>query len=183
VTEERARGRTEVRPARRRRSFGEIVRGEIRELTPLVIYFFIALNVVGFTRTLILKEYGISVSTFVNASIGSLIVAKVVLVVGFLPFMEPFPRVPVIYNALWKTFLYVLGAIAFQILEKAIPLLLRHERLAPTWEQLATPHFWVIQIWLTILFLVFCTFRELFSVLGPARTKEIFLGIRASRGA
>ena len=34
---------------------------------------------------LIVREYGISVSTFVNASIGALVVAKVMLVVGVLP--------------------------------------------------------------------------------------------------
>ncbi len=67
------------------RSLGEVVKGEIRELTPVVIYFFLALNVLGFTRALILREYGISVSTFVNASIG------------------------IVHNVLWKTLLYMLA--------------------------------------------------------------------------
>ena len=165
------------------RSVREIVKDEIRELTPLVIYFFVALNAVGLTRALLLREYGISVSTFVNASIGALVVAKVVLVVGVLPFMEPFAKIPIIYNVLWKTFLYMLGAFAFQVLEKALPLFLRRESLAPAWALLGEPRFWAIQIWLVILFLVFCTFRELVHVLGPARAKEIFLGIRASRRA
>jgi hypothetical protein len=164
----------------RGRSLGDIVRGEIRELVPVVIYFFIALNVLAFTRSLILREYGISVSTFVNASIGAIIVAKVVLVVGVLPFMEPFPKVPIVYNVLWKTLLYVLGAIVIQVLEEALPLLVRHESLAPAWHLLGTPNFWAIQIWLTILFLVFCTFRQLSDVLGPRRAREIFLGIRSS---
>jgi hypothetical protein len=166
-----------------RRSLGEIVKGEIRELIPVVIYFFVALNVVGLTRTLILREYGISVSTFVNASIGAIIVAKVVLVVGVLPFMEPFPRIPIIHNVLWKTLLYMLGAFVFQVLEDVVPLLLRHESLIPAWDRLGTPHFWVIQIWLSILFLVYCAFRELCHVLGPARAKEIFLGIRSPKSA
>jgi hypothetical protein len=165
------------------RSLGKVVKGEIRELTPVVIYFFIALNVLGFTRTLILREYGISVSTFVNASIGAIIVAKVVLVVGVLPFMEPFAKVPIIYNVLWKTLLYMLGAIIFQVLEDAGPLLFRHQSLAPAWDHLGTPHFWAVQIWLTILFLVFCAFRELYDVLGPRRAKEIFLGLRSSTSA
>jgi hypothetical protein len=164
----------------RGRSLGAIVRDEIRELVPVVIYFFIALNVLAFTRSLFLREYGISVSTFVNASIGALIVAKVVLVVGVLPFMEPFPKVPIVYNVLWKTLLYVLGAIVIQVAEEALPLLLRHESLAPAWHLLGTPHFWAVQIWLTILFLVFCSFRQLSDVLGPRRAREIFLGIRSS---
>ena len=68
------------------RPIGEIIKHEIRELAPVVIYFFIALNILGLTRTLILRQYGITVSTFFNATIGALVVAKVVLVVGVLPF-------------------------------------------------------------------------------------------------
>jgi hypothetical protein len=165
------------------RRIGDFVKNEIRELTPAVIYFFVAFNAVGFTKALILREYGISVSTFVNASIGALVVAKVMLVVGVLPFMEPFPKIPIVFNVLWKTLLYMLGAFVFQVLEEAVPLLLRHESLAPAWHLVKTPHFWAIQIWLVILFLVFCTFREVVSVLGPTRAKEIFLGIGTSRRA
>jgi hypothetical protein len=165
------------------RSLGEIAKREIRELTPVVIFFFIALNVLGFTRALILREYGISVSTLVNASIGAIIVAKVVLVVGVLPFMEPFPKIPIIHNVLWKSLLYMVGAFVFQVLEDVVPLLFRHQSLTAAWDRLATPHFWFIQMWLIILFLVFCTFRELCQVLGSERAKEIFLGIRSSKGA
>lgn len=165
------------------RSIGEIIKDEIRELLPAVIYFFITLNAIGFTKTLMLRDYGISVSTFVNASIGALVVAKVVLVVGVLPFMEPFPKIPIIYNALWKTLLYMLGAFIFQVLEDAIPLLLKHQSLAPALDQIGMPHFWAIQIWLLMLFLVFCTFRELFHVLGPEKVREVFLGTRLSHDA
>ena len=50
---------------------------------------FTTLNILGLTRTLILRQYGITVSTFFNATIGALVVAKVVLVVGVLPFTRP----------------------------------------------------------------------------------------------
>src|SRR5262245_7815403 len=113
------------------RPIGEIIKHEIRELTPVVIYFVIALNALALTRTLILRQYGITVSSFFNATIGALLVAKVVLVVGVLPFMEPFPQIPIIYNVVWKTFLYMLGALTFQVLEEALPLLLKHQSLAP----------------------------------------------------
>jgi hypothetical protein len=162
------------------RSIGEIIKDEIRELTPVVIYFFIALNILGLTRVLILRQYGISVSTFFNASIGALVVAKVVMVVGALPFMEPFPQIPIIYNVLWKTLLYMLGALIFQVLEDAIPLLLKHQSLAPALDQIWMPHFLVTQLWLMLLFLIFCTFQELFRVIGLEKAREIFLGIRSS---
>ena len=165
------------------RPIGEIVKDEIRELTPVVIYFFFALNTLALTRTLILRQYGIHATTFLTASIGALLVAKVVLVVGVLPFMEPFPQIPIIYNVLWKTVLYMLGALIFQVLEEAIPLLLKGQSLAPALDQIWMPHFLVIQLWLIMLFLIFCTFRGLFQVIGREKAREIFLGPHSSPNA
>src|SRR5262249_778349 len=107
----------------------------------------------------------------------------VVMVVGILPFMEPFPQVPIIYNVVWKTFLYMLGALIFQVLEDAIPLLLKGQSLAPALYQLWMPHFLSTQLSFIVLFLIFCTCRGLFHVIGPERAREIFLGTHASHDA
>jgi hypothetical protein len=160
------------------RTIGATIRHEIRELLPAVIYFVITFNIIGFTKALMLREYGITVSTVVGATVGALLVAKAVLLVGVLPFMEPFPKIPILYNVLWKTLLYALAALLIQVLEEVIRALLKHGGLAPAWDVLGRPHFWAIQIWLVMVLLVFCTFRELIRVLGAAKAKEIFLGIR-----
>jgi hypothetical protein len=159
---------------------GETIRHEIRELLPAVIYFVITFNIIGFTKVLMLRDYGITVSTFVGATLGALLVAKAVLLVGVLPFMEPFRKIPIMYNVLWKTLLYVLAAFLIQVLEEIIRALLKHAGLAPAWDVLGRPHFWAVQIWLVMVLLVFCTFRELIRGLGPEKAREIFLGIRAS---
>jgi hypothetical protein len=161
-------------------SIGGTIRHEIRELIPVVIYFVITLNIIGFTKVLKLREYGVQVSTVVGATLGALLVAKAVLLVGVLPFMEPFPKIPIIDNVLWKTLLYTLAAVIIQVLEEVIRVLLKHGGLASAWDALLRPHFWVIQIWLVMVLLVFCTFRELIRVLGVERAKEIFLGVRSS---
>ena len=162
------------------RPIGETIRHEIRELLPAVIYFVITFNIIGFTKVLMLRDYGITVSTFVGATLGALLVAKAVLLVGVLPFTEPFPKIPIMYNVLWKTLLYTVAAIMIQLIEEIIRSLLKHGDLAPTWDVSWPPHFWGIQIWLVMVLLVFCTFRELIRVLGPEKAREIFLGIRSS---
>jgi hypothetical protein len=106
-----------------------------------------------------------------------------VLLVGVLPFMEPFPKIPIIYNVLWKTLLYTLATVIIQVIEEVIRVLLKHGGLASVWDALLRPHFWVIQIWLVMVLLVFCTIRELIRVLGVAQAKEIFLGVRSSPDA
>jgi hypothetical protein len=94
--------------------------------------------------------------------------------------MEPFPKTPILYNVLWKTLLYWLAALMMQVLEEGIRALLTQGDLAPVGDTLGRPHFWVIQIWLVMVLLVFCAFRELIRVLGAAKAKEIFLGMRSS---
>ena len=161
---------------------GATIKHEMRELIPAVIYFIIAFNLIGFTKVLMLREYGITVSTFVGATLGALLVARAVLTVGILPFMEPFPKLPIVYNALWKTLLYALAAFMIQVLEEIIRSLLNHGGLDPAWDTLWQPHFWGIQIWLVMVLLVFCTFRELIRVPGPEQARKIFLGFRSSHG-
>jgi hypothetical protein len=156
-------------------------RHEIRELAPIVGYFFVAFNVIGFTKVLLLRNYGISQTTseFAAATIGALVMGKVALLVGLLPFMEPFPKVPITYNALWKTLIYLLGAVGFQLLED----LIRDRSLTRFVESLTTPHFWAIQIWLFLVILGFCMFRQMSLVLGQEKTRELFLGpVRATPG-
>jgi hypothetical protein len=111
-------------------TIGETIRHEIRELIPAVIYFVITFNMIGFTKVLMLRDYGITVSTFVGATLGALLVAKAVLIVGVLPFMEPFRKIPILYNVLWKTLLYMLAAFMIQVLEEIIRSLLKHGGLA-----------------------------------------------------
>ena len=161
-------------------TIGETIGHEIRELLPAIIYFVITFNIIGFTKVLMLREYGITVSTFVGATLGALLVAKAVLIVAVLPFMEPFRQIPIAYNVLWTTLLYMLAAFMIQLLEEMVRSLLKHDGLAPAWDMLWQPHFWGIQIRLVMVLLVFCTVRELIRVLGPEQAKEIFLGIRSS---
>jgi hypothetical protein len=163
------------------RAIATTIRQEVRELLPAVIYFVITFNLIGFTKVLMLREYGITVSTFIGATLGALLVAKAVLFVGVLPFMEPFPKLPIAYNVLWKTLLYALAAFLTQVIEEVMRALLRHGNLAPAWDMLGRPHFWGVQIWLVMVLLAFCTFRELIRVLGLEQAREIFLGSRSSR--
>jgi hypothetical protein len=161
------------------RKAAEVAIREARALVPVTIYFVIAFNLVAFTKTLMLREYGIRVSTFAAATFGALVVAKVVLIAELLPFMEPFPRIPIMYNAAWKTLIYWLVALVVQIVEDSIAALYKHGSLASALDDLSRPHFWMVQMWLIVLFLVFCTFQELMHAIGPQRAKELFLGVRS----
>lgn len=160
-----------------------IVKYQVRELTPVVIYFFIAFNILGLTRVLLLREHGIHVSTFANATFGALLVAKAILLVEFLPFLHPFPTTPILYNAVWKTLIYWLAAFVVQVFDNSVVARFRfHAESTPLSELFTSPRFWAIQMWLVLLFLAFAVFRELTRALGPEKTREIFLGARRTPG-
>lgn len=156
------------------------IKREIIESIPTVMFFFIVFQLLAFTRALILKEYGIQVSTFVNATVGALIVGKVVLFADLLPLMNRFPNKPLLYNIVWKTCIYMVAAILVRYVENLIPLILKYKNLAAAnrhlLDEAVWPYFWLVQVWLTVCFLMYCTTRELIRILGREQVRTMFFG-------
>ena len=153
---------------------------EVVEAIPPAVFFFVAFQLVSFLHALMLREYGVQTSTFVTASIAALIVAKVVLVVDLLPFVNRFPERPLIYNVVWKTSIYILAALLVRSIEHLIPFVREYGNLAVAVRHLVDevvwPHFWAVQILLLVLFLMYCSGRELVRVLGRDRVRILFFG-------
>ena len=163
------------------RPIRQVIKKEIVELTPAFLYFLVAFNIIGLTDAMVLRQYGIDVPAMAHATLGAVVMAKVVLIVGVFPFMEPFPKIPIGYNVLWKTVIYTLASLLVQLLERGIELLWQRGSLTGVSDVLWSSHFWAIQIWLFVLFLVFFSFKGVIEEIGPAKTREIFLGIRTPR--
>lgn len=150
---------------------------EIIEVILPAIFFFIAFHIITITRALMLEQYGIKVTTVASAAISALVVAKVVLIADMLPFINRFPGKPLIYNTVWKTFIYILAALLVRFLEHWLPLLWKHasvgEATRHLWQQVQWPHFWAIHMWLLVLFFVYCGFRELVRALGSREVIDL----------
>ena len=162
------------------------VKHEIFEDIPPAIFFLISFHIVVLDRALMAREFGLPVSSMVNATIGALLVAKVVLVADMLPAINRFPEKPLIYNVVWKTVLYVGASLLAHYLEQLIPLWWRLGFTAANehlWSKLVWPHFWAIQLWLVVLIFIYCVMRELVRVIGRDRVLGIFFGPAASRRA
>ena len=156
------------------------VKREILGVIPPVIFFFVVFQLLAFTRALILKEYGIQVSIFLNATIGALIVGKVVLIADKLPMVNRFPNKPLIYNIVWKTFIYIVAALLVRYVEHLIPLIREYKNLKVAnmhlLDEVVWSHFWFIQIWLLICFFMYSTIRELVRILGRKQVFSMFFG-------
>ncbi len=158
------------------------VKHEILGAIPPVIFFFIVFQLLAFTRTLILIEYGIQVSIFLNATIAALIVGKVVLIADKLPMVNRFPNKPLIYNIVWKTFIYIVAALLVRYVEHLIPFIREYKNLKVAnnhlLDEVIWPHFWLVQIWLLICFFMYSTIRELVRILGRKHVRSMFFGPR-----
>jgi hypothetical protein len=153
---------------------------EIVEAVPPFIFFFIAFHLIALTRVLMQQQYGIEASTVMNATIAALVVAKVVLLADLLPIVNRFPEKPLAWNIVWKTVIYMLASVVVVYLERLWEFHGEFGSVAAAnshmIEELVWPHFVAEMIWMTVLFLLYCTLRELARALGGKRMRALFLG-------
>jgi len=159
-------------------SMGDKIKHEVRALIPVTVFFFVTFQLLALTQTLMLEKYGIKASTFLNATIMALVVAKVVLIADAFKAVNRFPDKPLIYNIVWKTAIYFAASFVVRYLEHVIRFWRRTGSFAEAnrrlVDEIVWPHFWGVQLWLLILLLAFCTVRELIRALGRERILRMF---------
>lgn len=153
---------------------------EFLQVLPPTVFFFITFCLLTMTRRLILREYDLPLTGFANALLGALIVGKVVLVVDKFRFMNRYPDKPLIYNVAWKTGIYLLATLMVRYGEHVFPFLRQYGNLAEAHrhlvDEIVWPHFWLIQMWLLVLFFIYCSLRELIRATGKQAFIAMFLG-------
>jgi hypothetical protein len=154
------------------------LRHEVRELIPVTLFFFGAFQLLALTQALMLKEYGIRVTTFVAATIMAMIVAKVVVLTDHFALVNRFPEKPLIYNVVWKTVIYFVASLVVRYAEHIVHFWRQSagfvEANRRLFLEIVWPHFWAVQLWLLILLFVYCAFRELVRALGRERIIAMF---------
>jgi hypothetical protein len=98
-------------------------------------------------------------------------------------FINKFPEHPLIYNIVWKSTIYFIATLIFRYVEHLISFLRKHDNFIEAnrhlWDEVVWPHFWLIQMWLAVLFFLYCTIRELICVIGKEEIRRIFIGARS----
>jgi hypothetical protein len=153
---------------------------EVREAIPAMVFFFIAFHVVVFTKGLILEDYDITPTSSIVATIGALIVAKAILIADKLPLVNLFANRAIIIGVIWRTLIYLLIVSVFRYIEELIPLHAKYGDWGSANRHLidetSWPHFWAIQIWITLLLFLYCTLVEFIRAIGAVKVKTIFFG-------
>jgi len=153
---------------------------EIVEMLPSVLFFFVVLNLMRWIENLFLEDKGVSVGGFVHVSIGALIVGKALLVADLLPVVNAFRSRPLIYNTLWKTFIYSLAAFLFRAGEEFAPLAVEAGSLSAGFERCLAevhwPKFWAVQVFLGMMLFIFVASMEFIGAVGAAKARQLFFG-------
>lgn len=152
---------------------------EFKRIIPVTLFFFVAFLLVHISTEKLTLDIK-STYTLMSIAVAALIMGKVVFITDHLGITELFSHKPLIYNTFWKSLLYMISSMILRLVEHVIPALFDdtswHTIYQLLVEHVERPVFWVGQMWLTYLFLIFVSARELIYYVGPAKVKKLFFG-------
>jgi len=155
---------------------------EIVELLPPTIFFFVVFHIILFVQSLMAEQYGIPALSSATATIGALIVGKSILIADALPLFRKVFRKRLIYNVLWRVFLYVIIVLLIKFIEELIHVIREPGSNAAAVERafanIEWPHFLAVLIILVGFLGVYCLATAVTGVVGGKRIKEILFGLR-----
>jgi hypothetical protein len=165
----------------------EKIKEELLAMIPPTIFFFLTLNLVALVRTLMIKGTGLPLTTPIQVAVAALILGKAVLIADMLPFINRFPDKPLAYNVVWKTAIYILVALLIHYLERLVEFwkaaggfVAGNEKMLA---EIVWPHYWAIQILLSVLIFEYCIMHEFARVVGVKKVRQMFFGQPASIAA
>ena len=163
----------------------EKIKEELLAMVPPTLYFFVALHIVALIRDLMVKGTGITLDTTTSVAIGALVLGKSVLIADMMPFINRFPEKPLIWNVAWKSFVYFFVALVIHYLEHLYDFWKLAPGFAAANEKLLAaivwPHYWAIQLLLSVLIFGYCVMSELVRAMGADKVKTMFFGPLVAR--
>jgi len=157
---------------------------QVRHTAPAVIFFFVAFNLILFTKQVALHEQGIPFSGFLVATLAALLVGKAVLVTDHLPFMRRFEGAPLIQPILFRSVIYWAVTFAVRIADGYVTFLREGGAPGAFLEHLVDYFSWqrflMIQLWLMVLFMLYVTISELNTLFGDGELPRLFFRWRSS---
>ncbi len=164
---------------------GKWLKKEFREILPVWAFFFLSFSLLSLTLSAVLSQYHVEVYTVPEYFLGSLIVAKAVILVDSFVKTDWFRSRPLIYPTLYNTGIYFVAALVVRHIEHVFKLVSRqHFGLLQAnhrvFEAMTELNFWITIVWLIALIFAFCTLRELVRCIGEDRFMEMFFGKRPS---
>ena len=153
---------------------------EFVKMVGVAAFFSCMFAIISIAESLTVAGSNVKVVSLTAALIGGLVAAKIVLILDLLPFVNLFPNRPLIWNIAWKSPIYIAASFVFRYLEITVKSLFSGmgftESQDHVAEEFAKPVFWANHIWISVLLILFLTFRELTHALGKEKVRMLFFG-------
>lgn len=150
---------------------------EILEILPLTIFFFLSFQLITFTKHLVLAREGIVYDGFLVATLGALVIAKVVLVVDKLPIMRLLRGRPLYRPILFRSLFYTACVLIFRLLEIYIRNTIQEGSIVGGMDaaqgEIVWAEFSFVQIWIFVLFLIYVTWAEIRDQFGIGQVNKV----------
>ncbi len=156
-----------------------------KEILSPFIFFAITFNLLAVIRALLLQQYGIVTRSSAVATIGALVVAKIVFLTDKIPFLNLYPKKPLIATILLKAVAFSVVTFFYMFVEEFIHLWTKYHSFGGVWTNYSSeviwPAFWVREIWLFVMLLFYCESVEVIRVFGKDKMKAIFFGAKGPK--
>lgn len=141
------------------------VKHELHEMAIPFVFFLVGFNLIALTLHLALQAEGVVYDGVVNATIGALLVAKVVLLVDHIPLSRRFNGKRLIGLIVYRSAVYTVFVIIAQVLEFLIGRLISGDTPAAALSAMGNEVVWqhavAVHLWVFALFFVYTSIDEI----------------------
>jgi hypothetical protein len=158
----------------------DAIKHELQEAVFPSLFFLVVFHLLAFSKSLLLESYNISATDVTIATVGALIVAKVILIFDGMSFTNIFSGRPLIYGVLWKSLIYSLLVFAFRLIEEGLSGWSSAGSFAASMQQFIVKatwsHYLIVQIWVLIALILYNSIVALDKHYGSGSMRQSFLG-------
>lgn len=162
----------------KKKTLKEKVLHEVNEYLINVVYLSLFFGAFAIARRLTLEQYNIYLDDTFVGLIKALIIAKVIMLGAFMKISHKFENMPLLIPIIYKTILFVLLVVVFDLLEAYIHAWIELKDMQAAWNELIYHHFDKMRIggliMISVAFLPFFALKEISRVLGPQVFRKLF---------
>lgn len=153
---------------------------EFFHILPVLIFFLITFNIFNLIERILFEPIGYHPFSFWEIFLAVALIAKIILVLDHLPWINLFSTYPLIYNTLWKTLVYWTVTLLVRLSLRMAPFIIQEKSFSTGTHAFLGQMNWhlfagVNSYYLLLLFF-FVIARELITVLGPLKVRKLFFG-------
>ncbi len=144
---------------------------ELKNIGAVTLFFLISFGLILLLMKFFLDEYSIQFYALSKIVVGSLVAAKVVIIMEKTPIVRKFRHYPRYICVLYKTIIYTFAVFLLGILEK---LLIHHIAIEAIIQNRNLNHFLAVNLCVAVVFCIYNILAEIDIYMGEGNLRKLF---------